>query len=424
MGNLFTVVIPAAVVAVVLILIVLKKMIYICPPNEALIFSGKHRKVRVRKMVGEKVVVEERELGYRIIKGGRGFRIPLLERVDRMDLTNMIIEVSITSAYSKGGIPLGIQGVANVKIAGEEPTINNAIERFLGKPREEIIRIVKETLEGNLRGVLSTLTPEEVNEKKEAFAENLQAEAINDLQQLGVIVDTVKIQNVFDDVGYLNSIGRIRSAEIRRTARVAEAENKAAAAVREAENRKETTLRQIEVQMRTVKAEAEKRIRDAITRRDAVVAEEKARVHAALAKAQAEIEMQVARLEQVKRKLEADVMQPAHARANADMAQAKGQVAKIIEEGRARAGAFRGIAESWKKAGVAARDMLLLQKLEETMPQILRVVDDLQVNTLTVLPKKGGSMASAATSLNEQLKASLGVDLAGAAKKWTDSPST
>ena len=165
--------------------------------------------------------------------------------------------------------------MANVKIAGEEPTINNAIERFLGKPREEIIRIVKETLEGNLRGVLSTLTSEEVNEKKEAFAENLQAEAINDLQQLGVIVDTVKIQNVFDDVGYLNSIGRIRSAEIRRTARVAEAENKAAAAVREAENRKETTLRQIEVQMRTVKAEAEKRIRDAITRRDAVVADRK-----------------------------------------------------------------------------------------------------------------------------------------------------
>ncbi len=420
MGNLFTVIIPVAVVAVVLILLAIKKMVYICPPNEALIFSGKHRIVRYRRKVGDQFIEEDRKLGYRIIKGGRGFRIPLLERVDRMDLTNMIIEVSIGGAYTKGGIPLSIQGVANVKIAGEEPTINNAIERFLGKSREEEIRIIKETLEGNLRGVLATLTPEEVNEKKEAFAENLQAEAISDLQQLGVIVDTVKIQNVFDDVNYLNSIGRIRSAEIRRTARVAEAQNKSLAAVREAENRKETVLRQIEVQMKTAKAEAEKRIRDAITRRDAVVAEEKAVVHAALAKAQAEIEMQVARLEQTKRRLEADVMQPARAEANADMAKAKGLVAKVIEEGRAKAEAFRSIADSWKKAGVAARDMLLLQKLDELMPQVLRVVDDLQVNNLTILPSKGGSFASTATSLNEQLKASLGVDLAKGAKRWTE----
>ncbi len=420
MGTLLTVAVPAVVVALVLILLALKKMVYICAPNEALIFSGKKRKVRVRRKVGDRYVEEERTLGYRIIKGGRGFRIPLLERVDRLDLTNMIIDVSITSAYSKGGIPLGIQGVANVKISGEEPTINNAIERFLGKTREEDIRIIKETLEGNLRGVLSTLTPEEVNEKKEAFAENLQAEAVSDLQQLGVVVDTVKIQNVFDDVGYLNSIGRIRSAEIKRTARVAEAKNKALAAVREAENRKETVLRQIEVQMRTAKAEAEKRIRDAITRRDAVVAEEKAVVSAAIAKARAEIEMQVARFEQVKRRLEADIMQPALAQAHADMAKAKGLVAKFIEDGRAKAEAFRSIADSWKKAGVAARDMLLLQKLDELLPQVLRVVDDLTVNNLTVLPKKGGSFAATATSLNEQLKASLGVDLAKGAKRWSE----
>ena len=78
----------------------------------------------------------------------------------------MIIEVSVSNAYARGGIPLTVSGVANVKIASKSPFLDNAIERFTGKSREQIIRIAKETLEGNLRGVLSQLTPEEVNQDK------------------------------------------------------------------------------------------------------------------------------------------------------------------------------------------------------------------------------------------------------------------
>ncbi|KXK18761.1 MAG: hypothetical protein UZ18_ATM001000759 [Armatimonadetes bacterium OLB18] len=66
-----------------------------------------------------------------------------------MDLTNMVIDVTAVNAYSKGGIPLSVQGVANVKVAGHEPLLNNAIERFLGKSRQEIIAIAKSTLEGS-----------------------------------------------------------------------------------------------------------------------------------------------------------------------------------------------------------------------------------------------------------------------------------
>jgi len=421
MSAVFTIVIPVLVVAAILILIAVKKMVYICPPNEVLVFSGKHRMVRVQENVGGKVIPISKKIGYRLIKGGRGFRIPMLERVDRIDLTNMIIEVAVANAYSKGGIPLSIQGVANVKVAGEEPVITNAIERFLGKPREEIMKIVKETLEGNLRGVLSTLTPEEVNEKKDAFVMQLQGEAIRDLGKLGIVVDTVKIQNVFDEVRYLDSIGRQRSAEVKKEARIAEAQNRAAAAVRNAENRKETTLRQIEVQVRTAQAEADKRIRDAVTRRDAVIAEARAKVTAALAKANAEIDVQKARLEQVTRKLDADVLKPAEAQSSADMEHAKGQVAAIIEDGRARAGSFKSIAASWKTAGVAGRDMLLLQKMDDLLPSILEVLHDMKINSLTVLPAHEGGVARTAASLNEQLKASVGVDLAKVANKFAKS---
>ena len=99
-------------------------------------------------------------LGYRVIKGGRAVRIPMMEKVDRMDLTNMPIEVSVRGAYSKGGIPLNVHGIANIKIAGEAPVLDNAIERFLAVERSAIMAVAKETLEGNLRGVLAIEWPD------------------------------------------------------------------------------------------------------------------------------------------------------------------------------------------------------------------------------------------------------------------------
>jgi flotillin len=129
-------------------------------------------------------------------------RWPLLETVDTLDLTNMIIDVAVTNAYARGGIPLTVSGVANIKIASHSPNLDNAIERFTGKSRKEIIRLAKETLEGNLRGVLSQLTPEEVNEDKTRFAEILLEEADHDLARLGLVLDTLKIQHVTDDRGF------------------------------------------------------------------------------------------------------------------------------------------------------------------------------------------------------------------------------
>jgi flotillin len=157
------------------LMLVVKSLLHICAPNEVLIFSG-----------GQRAAPNGRKVGYRIIKGGRAIRIPLFETVDRMDLTNMPIEVQVQSAYSKGGIPLNVHGIANVKVAGEQPVLDNAIERFLGVGRDKIMAVAKETLEGNLRGVLATLTPEEVNEDKIKFAQSLLDEAEDDLRRLGL----------------------------------------------------------------------------------------------------------------------------------------------------------------------------------------------------------------------------------------------
>src|SRR5207248_4895087 len=126
-----------------------------------------------------------RSIGYRIIRGGRALRVPLLEKVDSLDLSNIAIDIEVKGAYSKGGIPLNVHGIANVKLPGEAPLLNNAIERFLGRGAPEISRIAKETLEGNVRGVVAQLTPEEVNEDKTRFAQTLLEEAEHDMNRMG-----------------------------------------------------------------------------------------------------------------------------------------------------------------------------------------------------------------------------------------------
>ncbi|MFN8218713.1 MAG: SPFH domain-containing protein [Fimbriimonadales bacterium] len=406
--------IVGAVIAtlLVLFLISLPSLIYICAPNEVLIFSGKRRRE------GDRV------FGYRIVKGGRGIRVPFFERVDRMDLTNMVIDVSVTNAYSKGGIPLTVQGVANAKIAGHEPVLNNAIERFLGRNRVELMQIAKATLEGSLRGILSTMTPEQVNEDKIMFAERLVHEVEQDMTSLGLVVDTMKIQNVHDEVKYLDSIGRKRNAEVISTARIAEAIAQADSVVRQAENLEQENRAQISAQMSMAKADAQKRLTDALTRREALIAEEQATVAAQVAQANAEVEVQKARVEQIRRKLEADVVQPAKAQAEAAEENAKAAVASIIEEGKARALALRAVSESWDKAGPNAREVLLMQKMDGIVRAISQTVADTSIEKFTMIDSGDGapSLPSRAIPALEQIKQVFGIDVVEKLQKIGVSP--
>jgi len=220
------VLIVSAIIATVIIigLSTFSHLLLICSPNEIIVISGRKRKLNDGRIVG-----------YRIIRGGRTLRVPLLEKFTRMSLETIPLELSIQNAYSRGGIPLKVEAIANVKINSTEPALGNAVERFLSKKPDAIYKIAKDTLEGNLRGVLATLTPEEVNEDRLKFAASLIDEADNDLQQLGLQLDTLKIQNVSDEAGYLNSLGRKKTAEVIAEARKAEAQRTAEAEQMEAQ---------------------------------------------------------------------------------------------------------------------------------------------------------------------------------------------
>jgi flotillin len=384
-----------------LFLINLPKLIVICAPNEVLIISGTRRRQGGRSY------------GYRLVKGGKAYRWPLLERVDRMDLTNMVIDVTAQNAYSKGGVPLTVQGVANVKVAGHEPLLNNAVERFLGKGKAELMEIAKATLEGSLRGILATLTPEQVNEDKILFAERLVQEVEQDMTNLGLVVDTLKIQNVSDEVRYLDSIGRKRSAEIVSQARIAEAKAHADAVVRSAENLFAEVQAQVTAQIEIAKADAGRRLQDTLTKRSAMVAEELAAVAAATAQAKAEVAVQEARIEQVRQRLEADVVQPAKAACEAAEAQARASVAHIVEDGKAQADAMRELAQSWKEVGASAREIFLLQKLRPIIEQLTQVIAATPVEKVTMIGSAGTDQSLPAKLLPvvEQIKEIFGVDL-------------
>ena len=399
MGAILGVLGSVALVLAVVGFMTVKRFLIICQPSEVVIISGP--KPRAGKQVG-----------YRSIRGGRGWRVPLLEVINRMDLTNIVVDVAVRNAYSRDGIPLNILGVANVKIDGDPPGLDNAVERLMGKSLEEVVRLARETLEGNLRGVLARLTPEQVNEDKESFATELIEEAEVDLQRLGLVLDTLKIQTVSDDVGYLDSIGRAKNAELIRTARMAEADRTCESTVNAAENLQKTRVTQLEAQVQKIRAGAQKRIVAARSQRAAEVAKEEGTVEAAIARAEAEVEVQRQRIEQVRLQLEADVVAPAKAYRAQKEAEAHAAVASIIEDGRATALGLQQLAKSWIDAGDHARDIFLLEKLDTLVGIIVDTVKTVKVDRITFIDEAGaGTAAGRSASLVEQLRTAADIDV-------------
>ena len=386
------------VTAILAVFGIVRANLKICQPNEVLIFSGRRRSTS-----------DGTKVGYRFIKGGRGFRIPLLEQVDRIRLNTIPLDLTVQNAYSKGGIPLTVRAIANVKVASNESELANAVERLLGKDPHEIQMIAKETLEGNLRGVLATLTPEEVNEDRLKFAKELLAEADIDLSNLGLQLDTMKIQSVEDDAGYLDAIGRQQSAHIIAAARVAEAEKREQA--RLAETNADKSIEQAENDLRILKAQL-----------SAKSAAEEARIDVAAEVSAAQARQQLA-IEEIKlseKKQRADVIVAAEAERQAKEEIAKGNAARIFEDGQAEVEVLRQKLILWQEAGPNAERLFLIQMLPDILKQVVQTVDNLSIDKLTVVDSGNGTgvpsvfnqIAGSTPALLESLKASTGIDVA------------
>ncbi len=215
------------VFALWILLMVLSRLLCICGPNEILVISGRSHRLE-----------DGSTAGYKVLHGGRGVRIPILEQVHRMDTRLIPVMVEVSNAYSKGGIPLEVHAVANVKVSGDRSLVRNAIERLLGVESAQIAMVAQQTLEGVLREVVAELTPEEVNEDRLKFAGTLMRNAKDDFDKLGLELDVLKVQSVADEQGYLKNLGRALVAGVIRDAENAENQAKQAIAEAEAEARR------------------------------------------------------------------------------------------------------------------------------------------------------------------------------------------
>jgi flotillin len=354
-------------------------LVQICDPNKILIISGR----KYKRQDGQ-------VLGYRVIYGGRTFRIPILETVKTMDLSTMPVPIEVTNAYSRGGTPLDIQAIANVKIARDETVVGNAIERFLGRGSEEIARVARETLEGNLRGVVALLTPEQLNEDRLEFAERIASDVRNDLSKLGLHLDTLKIQSVSDQVDYLNSIGRRQIANIVRDAEIAESNAMAEAEQIEADSNKQSEVAQ--TQARTVIQEKENELRQitAEVEKQARIEEERTLAAAEEARARAQRELQVIRAQLEQARLEVERILPARAQQKAQEYQARGESATLEENARAAAQASQMLVKVWQETGVDASELFLVQQLDMVLKEAGRIPSRLHLGEVSVIDNGDG----------------------------------
>src|SRR2546425_6185411 len=177
-------------------------------PNEVLIISG--RSHRVVDAAGR-----EKEVGFRIKKGGGTFVIPVLEKAEILSLELMTIDVKTPSVYTITGVPVRVDGVAQIKVRGEETAIRTAAEQFLSKTPTEVMSIAHQTLEGHLRAIIGKLTVEELYKDRDKFAQNVQSESAIDFANMGLQIVSFTIKEVQDDQGHLDALGKPQIAEVK-----------------------------------------------------------------------------------------------------------------------------------------------------------------------------------------------------------------
>ncbi|MDT8340935.1 MAG: SPFH domain-containing protein [Longimicrobiales bacterium] len=394
-------ILPAVIAVVVLVAVLVlvatvQALIVIVPPNRAAVITGRTR-----------LLTDGQKVGYRSITGGRTLRIPIVETVQHMNLETFPIELSVSNAFSKGNIPLNVEAIANVKIASDpEPVFNNAVERLLGKTEGEIQDLARDTLMGNLRGVLATLTPEEVNEDRLGFARALADDAGEDLAALGYHLDVLKIQNVSDERGYLEAIGRKKAAEAVREAEIAEANAHADTREAQAEARRRAEIREAETQVTVAEAQNRLRVRTAQLDEEGEIAERTARVKAEQAEVEAQRELEVRRVQREQERLRADVVEPANAAREAAKAAAEAEAAPILERGKAQVEVLRRLYEQVQAGGEQAFAVFIAEKLPELLATSVRAVEGVDIDRLVVLD--GGNGEGTANAVNQKVRGALG----------------
>lgn len=221
----------------------------------------------LKKAGPNEVIVVSGRGAVKFITGGADMVIPLFHTWNTLSLEVMTLDVTTPEVYTSQGVPIAVDGVAQIKIKKDEASLQAAAERFLGMEPPAIAKIALETVQGHLRAILGTLTVENIYMSRDQFAQKVQEISAGDLANMGLGIDSFTIRDIRDKHGYLEALGKPRIAEVKRAAAVAEAVATKEASIAAADAERETRERQAEAQRLAQEAEA---------KRDAAVAEAQA----------------------------------------------------------------------------------------------------------------------------------------------------
>ena len=240
-------------------------------PDEALIVFGR------RKLLGKKVRSEKGEIeGFRIIRGGGTFVWPAWEQYEILSLRMMTLEIDLPHVYTVQGIPINVKAVAQVKVQGDIDHIRRAAEGFLGMPVDDVQATIKETVAGHLRGIVGTLTVEELYREQRSFQDKVRDEAHSDLEGMGFEFRSFVFQAIQDDEGYLNALGQPKIQEALKNARIATAAADRDAAIEEEQARQKKEQKRIGVDTEIADADKALSMKKASIRKEVDVADAQA----------------------------------------------------------------------------------------------------------------------------------------------------
>ncbi len=213
---LVPVLIGAAIVLIVLIFI----LGYIkAPPDTAYIISGLRRK---------------------IIIGKASIRIPFFERVDKLKLQLIAVDVKTSSAVPTADyININVDANVNVKVSSDPDLIRLGAENFLNKETLYVAQVAREVLEGNMREIVGQMTLESMVNDRKAFAEKVQENAAPDLNRMGLEIVSFNVQNFTDDQNLIENLGIDNTTKIQKKAAIARAESEKEIEIAKAQAKKE-----------------------------------------------------------------------------------------------------------------------------------------------------------------------------------------
>jgi flotillin len=238
-----------AVLAVLLGMALLARMFRKAGPHEALIIYGLR--------------------GTRIVKGGGTIIFPMIEQCRELSLELMSFDVAPQqSLYTKQGVAVTIEAVAQIKVKSDPESIRTAAEQFLTKRPEQREGLIRLVMEGHLRGIIGQLTVEQIVKEPEMVADRMRSTCADDMNKMGLEVVSFTLKEVRDKNEYITNMGRPDIARIKRDAEVAAAEADRDIAIKRAEATRASAVAKAQADQERVAAETASLAKQAEAERD------------------------------------------------------------------------------------------------------------------------------------------------------------